>query len=570
MRPRRNTVLTLMLALLLITFYVQGATSPLDGTDDGRDAQITREMLARGEWVLPYFNGSPLPWKPMLYHWVSGAASLPVGDVNEFTARLPSILAALLCGLVTFDLGRRLFGSRRAGLLAATVLLTSSLFLRKAVSAQYDMTLTGFTTLAIYAFFRSTQVRSPRAALAFSMLFYAAMGLGTLAKGPVGFLVPAMVAIAHHLSRREWLGILRTRPWWGMVVFLAIAAPWYAATYVRGGKAFFDEIFWHQNFTRFTQAFDHQHGPWFYVVEFMGGSLPWSLFLLPAIPALFLRARRHAPPARMPGDPSARVIPPRMRRRSRALFPLVWFVVIFAFFSVSSSKRPNYVLPLYPAAALLVAGYVEAVLRTVRVHPRRLLRRLLWWEGVVLAAAVPAIPIVAVASDRDGRIGDEILMAIPEVVVLAVASLGLVAASRRERFGLALRGIALLSVGLHLGVAATNFPVTDGLRHASTFANLARNEMPDESSVAFYANFSPPILYYLGGPIPRYGEPQDLVEWLSSDGSAHYLILKRATTGAPEDRPPPELVDVEPVFSVHVGSHDYELARAGLPRDPHR
>ena len=127
----------------------------------------------------------------------------------------------------------------------------------------------------LLAFWRSTRAkRWGLPALGFSLLFYAGMGLATITKGPVGILVPGMVAVGYLWLRRDWFGIFRTHPWFGLPLVFVIAGSWYWATYVRGGKEFFDEIFWRQNFTRVLKAFDHAAGPHYYFIQFTGGALP--------------------------------------------------------------------------------------------------------------------------------------------------------------------------------------------------------------------------------------------------------------------------------------------------------
>ncbi len=549
-----------ILGLLLLAIFLYGGTRPLDNTDEGRGAQVTREMLERGDWVLPHLNGKPLAWKPMLYHWISGVASLPQRRVTELTARIPSILAAILCGFLTFDLGRRLFGSRRAGFIAAAVLLTSSQFLLKSINAQYDMTLTGCTTLAIAAFFRSTCARTTASQLGFSLLFYAAMGLGTITKGPVGILVPGMVAVAHHLSRREWLGILRTRPLPGILVTAAIAVPWYWAAYVRGGKEFIDEILWRQNLTRFTEAFDHQEGVSYYFVQFVGGAFPWSVFLVLAVAFLFVRGTRRFPPsARSRWS---------LRRRSRALFPLVWFVVVFALFTASTSKRSNYILPLFPAAALLVAGFFEVALRSPASLTNRVVTRSFAAMGFLLFLALPIVPIAVLRDGGARDVRDAIVLSVPAMVVLLFSGVSIVLAGRMGRVAAAIRGLVASSLLVHLVAFFTFLPSLDGPSDARSFAQASRLAAGPSGEIVFYRTFSPGLLFYLGGPMDRIADPETLISKLSSSRHPIYVVLKMKNR--PVDWPPEEHVAVDTLFVRRLGTHDYGLARVALTRQIER
>lgn len=331
--------LTLLCALLYLwglgelPFYTKG---------EPREATVVWEICTAGEWILPLRNGHLIPSKPPLFHWLGALISLAWGEVNEGTIRLPSALLATLGVLLTYSAGVALWGVE-AGLIAGLILATSFEWVRAATTARVDMTLTVCMVMAFLFFlflYRRRQVRRGEA-----LFFFALLGLATLAKGPVGALLPGLTVGIFLLVRRDLVFLRQLHLAAGSVLCVLIAGSWYGLALWQGGEAFFTKQIMKENVLRFfaSGAADagHEHPFYFFLPNFFLGMAPWSFFLPPL--AVFLYQRR------------------RTWAEDGFLYLLVWAATVFLFYSAASSKRSVYILPLYPAAALLLGAWWHAL-----------------------------------------------------------------------------------------------------------------------------------------------------------------------------------------------------------------
>jgi 4-amino-4-deoxy-L-arabinose transferase-like glycosyltransferase len=318
---------------------------------EAKYALAAREMVRGGPWLVAHLFGQIYPDKPPLYFWATaGVAELRGGRLDEVSARLPAVAGALATLALTLALGDALFGAR-VGLVSATVLATSGLFFWYARQGHPDQFLIGSVTLACLGLWRSFTTRAGSRRTAWVALAYTAMALGVMSKGLLGLVLP-LLAAGLYLALT---GPLRAVPgrvglWPGLPVFLAVVLGWYGPAVARHGIGYLRETLVHQQVERYARSWVH-HGPWYqYFGDFTAGFLPWSLFIPAALALAWsawrdVRERRAArAPALSPGTPAATPV----------LFPLCWFVAGFVFFSLSTGKRTAYLLPLYPAAALLV------------------------------------------------------------------------------------------------------------------------------------------------------------------------------------------------------------------------
>lgn len=321
----------ILIALCLVVFFFRLGTRPLWDIDEGMHAVTSQEMVLSGDWITPTFNGQPFFDKPVLFNWLVAACFLIFG-FTEFAARLPAAVLGSGCVLVTYLLGRKMAGAR-VGFLGALMLATAVEFIILARTVVHDISLVFFVTLALYLFYKGYRDRQP--AKKPLLLFYAALGLAVLSKGPVGLALPAMVIGLYLWLRKDLRFIGQMRPGWGVVIFLAIAAPWYIVISLKN-PAYAGYFFITQNLGSFLSAEARHPEPFYYYLPvFFGGFFPWSCFL----PVAFIYTlRRRFSNA---GDGPALLA--------------IWFGTVFVFFSLASSKLPTYILPLFPAAALLVA-----------------------------------------------------------------------------------------------------------------------------------------------------------------------------------------------------------------------
>lgn len=328
--------------------------------DEPRFGQVAREMMESGGYIAPHVNGQPYAEKPPLLFWAIALASQPFGGVTECSARIPSGIAALLTILLTYLLAVRLYG-RRVALWSGIVLATMGLFWWEARCARTDMLLTACMTGALLAFWRWHEERRARWLLA----FYAAIAAGLFAKGPPALLFPMLlVAVFYWRRRNDWRAMHLVL---GLGTSLALLLAWYVPARMSvsaaggiGGEAF------RQIVGRVLLGVSKARPPWYYFLNLPANLLPWSLFLPWTIPWLWRRRREGAP--------------------MRLL--LAWTIPAFVFLSAAIGKRPTYLLPLYPAFAIMIA---RSVLDLVDgTHAVWRIRTAWLWAGMLLAlGAVP-------------------------------------------------------------------------------------------------------------------------------------------------------------------------------------
>ncbi|MEP6471607.1 MAG: glycosyltransferase family 39 protein [Acidobacteriota bacterium] len=319
-----SVVVLLLSALLFLPWIGKGA---LFDRDETSYAEIVREMRESHDWLLPRLNGKDFFEKPVLPFWFIGVGYASFG-VNEVGARIVSALFGIGTALLTASTGRRLFG-RAAGMRAGIVVSSSLLFLLVSRSALTDPSFLFFFTAAIALFVRVWQSQSSRAGPWIAM--YAAIGLATLCKGPVGLVLPLTVVGSFILREGGLRSLRRLRPVLGLAVFAVVVLPWYAYAAWRTGGSSLREFILRDNVGRYLEPMQHHAGPvWIYVPALLVAFLPWSVFLPGA-----LRAPEHGEAYRL---------------------TVLWAAIPLVFFSLGATKLPHYLLPIFPALSILVGA----------------------------------------------------------------------------------------------------------------------------------------------------------------------------------------------------------------------
>lgn len=301
-----------------------------------RYAQIASEMIQNREWALLRFNGVLYPDKPPLYYWTICAVASLTGGVGPVAARLPVIIAGAAATLLMYYWIWRTVGLRPA-LLTAAFLLATPFYLRSATEARMDMLLTFFIALANVSFYLN--YTKDGASKWLHRLFWAAMALGTLTKGPVGFILPLLLALAFLLVEKRPGYLRKMRIAEGICIFTALVGFWLVAACLKGGKEFASNLLIHQNVHRVTDPWLHRNPIWHFAIAFPLLLLPWT-FLIPA-------AVVHPWTQECCDD------------RREALFALLWAATGFAFFTAVPTKRSIYMLPLVPAMGALFGIVTE-------------------------------------------------------------------------------------------------------------------------------------------------------------------------------------------------------------------
>lgn len=335
MRLRDFVIITILLALLFGAFL---GSRPLSVPDEGRYVEIPREMVATGDWLTPRLNGVKYFEKPPFAYWFE-AVLISLFGISEWSVRLGPALFALVGCFAVLLAGNRLFGSP-AGLLAAIVLATSTLYFALARLITLDMPVSVLLTAALLSFLLGTREPEKEPRRLFFWSFYAFSGLAVMTKGLIGIVFPGMIIFLWMLVTNEWRVLKSMHLLSGMVIFLAIAAPWHIMVN-KANPEFFDFYFIREHFQRYLTKVHHHYKPfWFFIPIVLGGLLPWSVFLIQSV--------RHSLPASWN----------ERHRHKEAIFLLLWAGLIFLFFSASSSKLIPYILPVLPPLALLIGKYL--------------------------------------------------------------------------------------------------------------------------------------------------------------------------------------------------------------------
>ncbi|MGB8433921.1 MAG: glycosyltransferase family 39 protein, partial [Burkholderiales bacterium] len=338
--PASRSLAVGVLLVLAIGWFATLDVRPLVRADESRYAEISREMVASGDWVTPRLNGFKYFEKPPLQYWTTALAFEAFG-LSEWTARLWTALTGFLAILATWYFGNRLRGPP-VGLLAAAVLASAQLFAALGHFNTLDMGVAAFLAIAVFAFvLAQLDTASATARRGWMLVAWAAAALATLSKGLIGPALPAAALILYVLIERDWRLLTRLHVASGALLFLAISAPWFVAV-TRANPEFFHFFFIHEHLERFLTKVHGRYQPlWYFVPILLGGLIPWTVTLFPAL----VRSWRS--------DCAVRFKPLR--------FLVVWSATVFVFFSVSSSKLPSYILPILPALAVVIGAALPAL-----------------------------------------------------------------------------------------------------------------------------------------------------------------------------------------------------------------
>ena len=344
----RNKTLTwtLLIVFAAVLLYALGVRT-LVPPDEGRYAEMAREMFASGDWITTRLNGIKYFEKPPLQTWMN-ALSFTLFGLGDWQARLWTGLCGLLGVVLTGVAGTRVFGAR-IGFYAALVLGSSFYWVACSQIDSLDMGLSGMMTVALCALLiaqRDDASESERRN--WMLVCWAGMALSVLSKGLIGLVLPGGVLVFYTIFSRDWAIWKRLHLVKGLVLFFLVATPWFVLVGLKNPEQphFF---FVHEHFDRFLKKEHHREAAWYiFFVLLAAGSVPWVGVL---VQSLIDAARRD-------GETT------RFRPR---LMLLVWVAFITLFFTKSNSKLPGYILPVFPAVALLVAVYLDAGTRRGRM-----------------------------------------------------------------------------------------------------------------------------------------------------------------------------------------------------------
>jgi 4-amino-4-deoxy-L-arabinose transferase-like glycosyltransferase len=437
-------------------------------------AEGAREMVADGQWLVPHVNGVVNNHKPPLFFWLIAIFSLPLGAVSEFTARLPSVLAAVGTLALTMRLARRWYGPKTAAV-AGAILATSYMFWDKARWSQIDSVLCFLIWVSLSAFeaYMAGDVDGRRA----GVLFWFAAGLAVLAKGPVGVLLPLGIVLVVLAMERDVGSLRGFAPIMGPLVFLLTTGAWAAAASLWGPSDYSVIGSLREHFVeRGIHGMHHAQPFWYYAERLPLSLLPWAGLLPGALVAAW-RSRRRSPGTR---------------------FALAATIFVVVFFSISTEKRDLYVLPAFPAIALMMASLVAVVAGWREgADPAKPVRHR--WVTVGMGIVGALFTVVAIAVPFVRQRVDYIpvwMVSLLAVILLATGVATLMQAIR----GRGLASVVVTAAGmavLYLAATALVYPAMEPRKSAREFA-LVIEEATMESRAAGHR-----VLAWRTGNVPR-------------------------------------------------------------------
>jgi len=498
----------ILLGVCFLIYFLNLGRWDLWAPDEPRYAQIAKEIVNRGDWILMHLNGNVYGDKPPLFFWFIALSSYLWKGFTSFSARFPSALFGTLTVLLVFILGGRL-DSSRTGFFSSLILATSLLFAQFSTRANIDATLTFFTTASFLCFYlwyqygKAEEIRHHRRIRNLLIYgFYVSMAFATLAKGPIGFILPLLVSLIYLFAQKDYKEIKQMKLLPGIPLLLAIVLAWYLPAVLMGGKTYVDQNLFRHTTEAYRTGWTHPQPFYYYLYSFPIAFLPWVFFLPSAIVYGWSRSM--------------------VEKRKEFLFLLLWFIVLFTFFSLSKSKRNLYLLPLFPAASLLVGKLWSDLIRRSLDRFRRewISYPLYGFTALGLVTGV-AVPLVV-----SRKLPAYLFHSLPVAFLLAGCSLTLLIFCRYKNY----RAVLFLLIGMmvagYLYAFGVIFPLANS-RMSDRFISeeiTSRFQSGDRLAV-FRGIEADPYNYYTGiAPILVLGTPNSLHQFVKSQGRVFCLL----------------------------------------------
>jgi 4-amino-4-deoxy-L-arabinose transferase-like glycosyltransferase len=486
----------LIAAMCLILYLAGNGRVSLWDRDEAWYSQTAREMVQRGDYVVPTFNGEPRYRKPVLIYWLMTAAYSVFGD-NEAGARFASGVAGAITCMLTYRLGARMAG-RSVGLAAAAMLAVAPFMVVESKLATTDSVLTAMIVGALSCIW---ELYVSGFSWRWSLGFWSLIGGTILTKGPFGLLFIITALVAWMLLSRQWSVVRRLNWGAGLVLVLAMCLPWCVAIYRATDGEFYRVAIGEQALGHSMSAMNEHRGfPGFYLVLALGGLLPWTL----GITGVFAGFRQWS-----------RELGPRS-------FLLGWIAGPMVMVEIMRTKLPQYYLPAFPAWALLIAHAIVAFQRSQNLvlSPGGRRRVIVWAAlGVGSASLVGALAVSRLPAD---------LLA-PFLAVTTILGAGSAVTTvafwrARDRLGWSAAVGTWWAMQLVLG--AWLLPSAEQCRIARRAGEALRGQAASGDSVVLFGYREPSLVFYVGRPLPSFGSPKELAEYLASHDDATTTLLR--------------------------------------------
>lgn len=503
---------------LFLFFFKLAETGIMYPSFEPRRMLLAKDMVRNGHWLLPNLHGAPYIMKPPLLPWLISAGYLLVGNPSLWAARVPVALLGLLNVLVTFFFAKRLF-NQRVGFFAALILATSLFYIRRTRMAEEDIVLALLVNLALFTFFLAYYYQAGKK---YYFMFYLFVSLACLAKGPPGLSFPALAIIPYLLLRRDLRAIKKMEVLPGILIFCTLVVSWYIYAYYHSGlpeaQNFFMADIWRKFFPVEPSRPFYQ-----YLVQLFAHFFPWSLFL-PAM-AIYLVGKK------------------KKKEGERSLFLLCWVITNLLLFSLAGAKRNEYILPLYPALAILTAQTWERFLTDKKDS---LLKKMTL--GGIFAFAFLAVgaglfgPIFSLIEYPENLLWNSLLG-----VLFVIGGLTILIFAKRRQYIVFFPVTVILMMGFIFTFTVHVVPTYLKYTTPDEFcAKVASNVGPADELISFQCQ-DEFIINELDRMIPNINQESDLDNYLTREKQVYIIIDGKEFLRLKDEKPLMHLV----VFQDH-------------------
>ncbi|OGT60956.1 MAG: hypothetical protein A3F14_01920 [Gammaproteobacteria bacterium RIFCSPHIGHO2_12_FULL_43_28] len=486
-----------LIVTLSALFFIMLGSRPLFVPDEGRYAEIAREMLASHDFITPHLNNITYFEKPALFYWLT-AATIKMGGLNLWSVRSVNGILGLLGCLLTYAATRKLY-DRATGLLAAFILATSVLYFLMTHMVSLDLPVTVFIAACLYAFLIASKTTNDNKRRYYMWGAAAASALAVLTKGLIGLLLPGLVVFVFLTFTNEWRNLKAYFLPSSLLIFLIIALPWHLLVGSRNPE-FYYFYFIEQHFLRYTtKEIGHYQPVWFFIPVLLVGFFPWIIFLPQALwQALNTSWQRR-------------------KERSKEYFLFFWAVLIFVFFSFSKSKLIPYILPVFPPLAILTARYLAHLLKASTHKGLRCAASII---SLIALTALSAAYFYTQQEALPDNQAAQFYLVLASLSLFIGALLAAISASKNKAGSLTYL-IASMACFLLLALAA--FPGVDN-RTVKPLANIVKARLQPGDDVITYNQYFQDLPFYLERPVTILNWQNELTFGMRHQNTQDWMI----------------------------------------------
>jgi 4-amino-4-deoxy-L-arabinose transferase-like glycosyltransferase len=495
----------LICAGFAVLYLLIAGSSTLWDRDEPRYARVTAEMIESGNYLVPTFNGEAWPDKPILLYWLM---SIPVRifGPSEIACRFAGIMGTAVTLLLTFFIGKKLFDAK-AGLWAEAILATTLLMMFMGSSAIVDGVALPFIVGAMAVFVGRT---GGKIQIVDAVIIGVLMGMGMLAKGPIGLLPAPVMLVSLWFARKNGIELLRNLVSAALMIIVAagIFLMWAIPVNKATGGEFVRVFLGHHIFSRALSPMESHGGNFFlylpyYPAVIIAGFFPWVLFLPGAFSAVTGK--------RIGTDGGRNIL-------------ISWIVATVILMTLAATKLPHYVLFVWPAMAVMVGGTITAVGENIlKERDRKWLRGGVWFfmpVGLGVAAGLIGVGyfLKIEGLKLPGLICGLVMLAMTAICGILQIHEKFVASAK-----VVLAGVVILLAPLLLGL----LPAIEEIKISPHIAKAVREKTSKNMPVAMYKYAEPTLNFYIGRQITHLREEDDVVEWLKGTGNRALIIPRK-------------------------------------------